>query len=270
SAEWYKIVVPYLKRIDPYDRPVATSWQRPELKEIDINAPHWYGREAELTSDRVTAGRAARDKRHPKPVIYGEQGNGGGKTEELTPKGIGGVWDAGSARRMRVRTWTAFFNEIALVFWETSYARDGHSMNFWIGPEERQYVRALQDFAGRLDAGIGMVKVPLGGAGAKDVRAYGLRSGKRAAVYLHHAACAQCDLLRATGKPAQHRWDHDRGELRGLKVTVDSPQAAKGYWYDPRNARILKRFDAPKGPLTLAVPPFGIDLALLITEAGPP
>lgn len=270
SAEWYKIVVPYLKGIDPYHRPVATSWQRPELKEIDINAPHWYGREGELTSDRTTAGRAAHNKRHGKPVVYGEQGNGGGKAEELTPKGIGGVWDAGSARRMRVRTWTAFFNEIALVFWETSYARDGHSMNFWIGPEERQYVRALQDFAGRLDAGIGMVKIPLGGSGAKDVRAYGLRSDKRAAVYLHHVACAQCDLLRATGHPAQHRWDHDRGLLRGLKVTVDVPQAAKGYWYDPRSARILKRFDAAKGTQVLAAPPFGVDLALLITEAGPP
>jgi hypothetical protein len=138
-------------------------------------------------------------------------------------------------------------------------------MNFWIGPEERQYVRALQDFAGRLDSGIRMVKVPLGGSGAKDVRAYGLRSDKRAAVYLHHTACAQC-----AGRPGQHRWDHDRGLLRGLKVTVDVPQTAKGYWYDPRNARILKRFDAPKGTHTLAAPPFAIDLALLITEAGPP
>ena len=264
SARWYAIVVPYLKSIDPYRRPVATSWQRPELDEIDINAPHWYGREDELSSDRVTAGRAARDRKHGKPVVYGEQGNGGGKME-LTPKGIGGVWDAGSARRMRVRCWTAFFSEIAVVFWETSYAKDGHHMNLWIGPQERQYVRALQDFANRLDAGIRMTKVPLGGPGAKHVRGYGLRSDTRAAVYLHHAACARC---AAKGGP--HRWDHDRGAVRDLKVTVDVPCAAKGYWYDPRNAAIIKRFDAPRGTHTFVAPPFTVDLALLITEAAPP
>ena len=264
ADRWYKIVVPYLKSIDPYRRPVATSWQRPELEEIDINAPHWYGREGELTSDRVTAARAARDKHHGKPVVYGEQGNGGGKME-LTPKGIGGVWDPGSARRMRVRCWTAFFNEIVLVFWETSYAKDGHHMNLWIGPQELQYVRALQDFAARLDAGIRMVKIPLAGPQAKEVRAYGLRSEKRAAVYLHHTACARC-----ADRGGPHRWDHDRGEARGLKLTVDVPRAATGYWYDPRDARIIRRFDAPKGARTLAAPPFAVDLALLITEAGPP
>ena len=264
STQWYEVVTPYLKSVDPYGRPVATSWQRPELDGIDVNAPHWYGRENELSSDHITAGRAVRDKKHHKPVVYGEQGNGGGKME-LTPQGIGGVWDPGSARRMRVRCWTAFFNETALVFWETSYAKDGHHMNLWIGPEERQYVRALQDFAGRLGRGVRMVKVALDGPGAKHVRAYGLRGDKQAAIYLHHAGCAQC---ASRGGP--HRWDHDRGAVRGLKVTVDVPRAATGYWYDPRTAGIIKRFDAPKGAGTLAVPPFKVDIALLITPAGAP
>jgi hypothetical protein len=263
STQWYKIIAAYLKSIDPYHRPVATSWERPELDEIDINAPHWYGREGELASDRITASRAIRDKKHRKPVVYGEQGNGGGKME-LTPRGIGGVWDPGSARRMRVRCWTAMFNETALVFWETSYAKDGHHMNLWIGPEERQYIRSLQDFANRLDADVRMAEVTLDGPAARAVRAYSLRSDKRVAVYLHNTACRQCD-----GK-SHHRWDHKRGEIRGLKITVDVPRKAKGYWYDPKNARILKRFDAPKGTSTLAAPPFAIDLALLVTEGGAP
>lgn len=265
---WYAITIPYLKSIDPYGKPVATSWERPDLAGIDISAPHWYGREDELTSDQVTASNAAHHKRHGKPVVYGEQGNGGGKPE-LIPQGIGGVWDPGSARRMRVRLWSAFFNEISFIFWETSYAKDGHSMNIWIGPEERQYTKALQDFACCLDPGVKPAPVHLAGPQAKEVRAYGLRSDKRAAVYLHHVACAEC----AKTPPGQHRhhsWDHDRGEVRDLQVTIDVPQAAKGFWYSPTDAAILARFDAPAGKHSFVAPPFKIDLALLITEAAPP
>ena len=263
---WYKVTIPYLKSIDPYRKPVATSWERPDLDGIDLSAPHWYGRENELSSDQVTAGRARRDKRLGKPVVYGEQGNGGGKPD-LIPQGIGGVWDPGSARRMRVRLWSAFFHEISFIFWETSYAKDGHHMNIWIGPQERQYVRALQDFAHRLDPGVRRAPVHLAGPQARDVRAYGLRSDTRAAVYLHHFRCATC---ARGGRSVLHRWDHDRGEARGLQVTLDVPRAAQGYWYDPRNANILGRFDAPAGRQTFAAPPFAIDLALLITDAGAP
>jgi len=269
STAWYEQVVAYLKSIDPYRKPVATSWERPELACIDVSAPHWYGRENELSSDHDTAWRAKRDRRHGKPVIYGEQGNGGGKIE-LTTEGIGGVWDAGSARRMRVRNWTALFTEIAFVFWETSYAKDGHHMNLWIGPEERQYVRAMQDFANRLDAGVRPVAVHPGGPAAKEVRAYGLRSDNRAAVYLHHVRCADCAKARAAGRKAHHRWDHARGAVRGLEVVVDVPLAATGYWYDPRNANVLGRIDLAAGRQTLKAPAFEIDLALLITAAGAP
>jgi len=266
---WYAITVPYLRSIDPYQHPITTSWERPQLPGIEINAPHWYGREDELASDQASAGSAAAQKKHGKPVVYGEQGNGGGKPE-LIPQGIGGVWDPGSARRMRVRLWSAFFNESAFIFWETSYARDGHHMNIWIGPEERQYTCALRDFAYRLDPGIKPAKVPLAGPQAKQVRAYGLRSEKRAAVYLHHGACAECAKLAQEGQKAHHTWDHDRGEVKDLQVTLDVPRAAKGYWYSPIDAMILKRIDAPAGSQTFAVPPFKVDLALLITEEGPP
>lgn len=264
--EWYEITVPYLKSIDPYHKPVATSWQRPKLKWIDVNAPHWYGNEDELTSDRVTEARARETKRYGKPVVYGEQGNSRGR-EDRTAEGIGGVWDPGSARRMRVRLWTAMFTEISFIFWETSYAKDGHFMNIWLGPEERQYVRALQDFAYRLDAGIKPAEVELAGPGADHVRAHGLRSDSRAAVYLHHFRCDQC---AGTVGGSHHRWDHDRGEVQGVEIAVDVPRSSTGYWYDPRDASIVSSFDAPAGRQTFTAPPFEIDLALLITEDGPP
>ncbi len=265
SKEWYEAVTAYLRSVDPYHKPIATSWERPELDGIDVNAPHWYGNEDELASDRVTAGRAERDKRFGKPVVYGEQGNNRGRRDR-SAEGIGGVWDPGSARRMRVRLWTALFSEISLVFWETSYAKDGHFMNIWIGPEERQYVCALQDFAHRLDAGVKETAVSLAGPERRSVRAYGLCSEKVAALYLHHFRCEQC---RKEGTE-QHSWSHKRGVVRGLSVSLDVPQEATGYWCDPRTASILERFKAPKGRGRFPVPEFDIDCALLVTSAGAP
>lgn len=268
DTRWYEIMIPYLKSIDPYGHPIATSWERPELEGIQINAPHWYGNEEERTSDETTAQHVRQARRFGKPVVYGEQGNSRGR-EDRTAEGIGGVWDPGSARRMRVRLWTALFNEATLVFWETSYAKDGHYMNLWIGPEERQYVRALQDFTARLDGKVAMTPVHLGGSQAREVRAYGLRSPQCAAVYLHHHACAECQ--RSTGEGHRHhRWDHDRGEAKDVQVMVDIPRAAKGYWYRPTDAAIVAAFDAAPGQHTLTAPPFAVDLALLITDRGPP
>ncbi|NQT84934.1 DUF5060 domain-containing protein [bacterium] len=269
SEDWYKVMIPYLRSIDPYHKPISTSWERPEIDGIDINAPHWYGNENELSSDLVTENRAKRDRRFGKPIIYGEQGNYRGK-EDRSAEGIGGVWDPGSARRMRVRSWTAFFNEIAFIFWETSYAKDGHVRNIWLGPQERQYIHSLQDFAYSLDPGVKMIKVPLEGSQADEVRSYGLRSERRAAVYLHHRFCGECARASQAGRRVQHNWNHDRGKVKGLKVTVSVPTRAKGYWYDPSDASILGSFDAPAGRRTFTAPPFKVDLALLITDEGPP
>ncbi len=269
DKRWYDIMIPYLKSIDPYHHPIATSWERPEIDGIEINAPHWYGNENELASDAVTADRAKRDKRFNKPVVYGEQGNSRGN-KDLSAEGIGGVWDPGSARRMRVRLWIAMFNEVSLIFWQTSYAKDGHYMNLWIGPEERQYVHALQDFAEGLYRDVRPVAVHLEGPQAREVRAYGLRGEKSGGVYLHHFGCAECKKLSGAGQHAAHRWDHDRGEVQGVKVTIEVAKATKGYWYRPTDAAILARVDVPAGRQTLAAPAFSVDLALLLTDRGPP
>ena len=36
--EWNEAVSSYLRSIDPYHHPITTSWERPELPGIDINA----------------------------------------------------------------------------------------------------------------------------------------------------------------------------------------------------------------------------------------
>ena len=244
---WYEIMVPYLKSIDPYHHPVTTSWERPELAGIEINAPHWYQRENELQSDAITASRAKNWKKHDKPVVVGEQGNHVDRRNR--PLGVGGVWDNRSALRMRIRNWTAFFNEIAFIFWNTSYARDGHYMNIWLGPREREYVRAMQNFAYRLDKDVREIAVTVSNPHA--VRAYGLGSKERAGVYLHHFG------------------NHTK-PVKGVKVTLNVPKTAKGYWYSPDNAAILGTVDASAGRCTFEAPEFTVDIALLITPDGPP
>ena len=248
TEDWYKIMIPYLKSIDPYRHPVTTSWERPELAGIDINAPHdYYG--STPRPGAVTAQKAKAWKAHGKPVIVGEHGNHVNKDPAKRPAGHGGVWYPESAVRMRIRNWVAFFNEIAFIFWNTSYARDGHFMNIWLGPQERQYIKAMQDFAYRLDKDVRMAPVTL--SLPNEVRAWGLVSERRAAVYLHH--------FKEHGNP-----------VRGVTVTLDVPASARGYWYSPEDASMLGSFDAPAGEGTFAVPPFAIDLALLVTPDGPP
>jgi hypothetical protein len=244
---WYEIMVPYLKSIDPYHHPVTTSWERPEIAGIEINAPHWYQRENELESDTVTASRAKDWKKYSKPVIVGEQGNHIDKQQ--APPGVGGVWDERSAVRMRIRNWTALFSEIAFIFWNTSYARDGHNMNIWLGPVERQYVRAMQDFAYRLDKDVRVVEVTV--SQPQAVRGYALASKERAGVYLHH-------------------FNNHTEPVRGVKVTLNVPKATKAYWYLPENAAILGTVETAAGANTFEAPEFIVDLALLITPDGPP
>ncbi|MFH1716549.1 MAG: thrombospondin type 3 repeat-containing protein, partial [Planctomycetota bacterium] len=244
---WYEIMIPYIKSLDPYRHPVTTSWERPELAGIEINAPHWYQNENELESDKVTVSRAKNWKKHNMPVVVGEQGNYIDRKKPVP--GVGGVWDERSALRMRIRNWTAMFNEIAFVFWNTSYARDGHFMNIWLGPKEREYVRAMQDFAYRLDKDVHIAPVEV--SQPEAVRAYGLASEKRAGVYLHHFS------------------DHTTA-VKDVTVTLGFPVAAKAYWYSPENAEILKIVDVSAGANTLEAPEFTVDLALLITPDGPP
>ena len=248
---WFDQTAPYLKSIDPYGHPVTTSWERRELAGIDLSAPHRYVGLGEEGAGRRFAADCAKWKRFGKPVVVGETGNTVGRKnrQELVAKGIGGVWDPKSALRMRLRNWAAFFNEVAVIFWNTSYARDGHFMNIWIGPKEREYVRAMQAFAD--DLGPNLRMTPVAVSDPKAVCAWGLASDRRAGVYLEH--------LRAYDTP-----------VKGLTVTLDVPRAGRGYWYAPESAAILGAFDVPKGRGAFTAPPFAVDLALLVTPDGPP
>jgi hypothetical protein len=250
SDEWTAATAAYVRSVDPDHKPIATSWEKPNIAGIDVDAPHWYESEPELESDWRVHQRAAAWKAAGKPVIVGEQGN------------TGMNWDPRSATRMRVRTWTALFHDIALVFWNTSWSKagmfgghytPGATANIYLGEEERGYIRALTAFSRRLDADARVVPVE---SSTPDVRVYGLRSAAVAAVYLHHVR------------------DH-KTDARDVHITLDLPAAATAEplvaeWIEPATGAVRALVPVAPGRQTLAVPPFSVDLALLVdAPVGP-
>jgi hypothetical protein len=244
SNDWTTIMADYVHSADPEHRLVSTSFERPGLAAIDINAPHWYETEDELKSDLRVRDLATRWKKAGKPVIVGEQGNSGMN------------WDSRSALRMRIRTWTALFEEISLVFWNTSWSKQGMHLghytpggasNIYLGPEERGYIHVLSEFSSHLDAGVRMTPVEV--SAPELVRGYGLVSDRVTAVYLHHAASHSSFVKHA-------------------EITVKLPSEAaelRAEWIDPATGRAVAEHKVRGPSATLKAPPFEVDLALLIS-----
>lgn len=132
SDEYVQVIAELLKKNDPFHRLVTVSWDKPNLKEISLIAPHWYQNEGDNESDLATINQLKKYQEFQKPVIFGEQGN---KTSN---------WDPTSADRMRVRIWTAFFHQAGMVFWNQSSSKNFYNptfenSNIYLGNVERQY-----------------------------------------------------------------------------------------------------------------------------------
>jgi hypothetical protein len=243
SPAWTGAMATYTHSIDPDRKPVSTSWETPVVREIDIDAPHWYQSENESDSDIVVLQKASGSKQTGKPVIVGEQGN------------TGMNWDPASASRMRIRAWTALFQEIGLIFWNTSWSKagmfgghysPGDAANIYLGPVERQYIGVLGGFSARLDAQVEMTDASVSDDG---VRAYALLSPKLAAAYLHHFR------------------DHT-GAVTGVKIALRVPEGNSlvAEWIDPASGAIIGRTPVHPGNATLLAPPFRVDAAVLVTR----
>ncbi len=245
SDGWIAAVSSLIRERDPYDHPITTSWQRPELDAIEINAPHWYQYESEYDSDRITANRALGWRRAGKPVVVGEQGN------SVPPGKQFGNWLPDSALRMRLRSWTALFHQISFLFWNNSWATNGSgggASNLYVGHEERQYVHVLQWFARAIDRTD--LRVPdrpvTRNFDDSLMRAYALTTGDGVAVYLHHFA------------------DH-ANPVRGETINVDVPREGAGRWIDPATGRLLGTVWVGAGPNAMTIPDFVIDIAFFTT-----
>lgn len=229
SNEWVSFTANYLRLSDPYDHPITTSWEKPELDEIDINAPHWYEKESEFASDLRVSQEIKNAKQWGKPVVFAEQGN-----KETN-------WDETSALRMRLRAWTAFFEEGMLIFWNTSQIKNykhEESANLYIGPEERNYISILQNFTQDVSPDIKKTGISVLGSG---VRAYGLESSNEILGYLHHFS------------------DHESSINAEIRLNI--PKDGKIMWYNPETGDVIKSENVSQGSQILKTPEFFIDLA---------
>ncbi len=233
STAWYTQIAKYLRSVDPYHHPIATSLERPDLPVIDVNAPHWYELESESDSDVRTWNLFAAWKGAGKPVIVGEQGNSGRN------------WDERSAVRMRIRAWTAFFAEGTLIFWNTSLTKDYRSPagNIYLGPEERGFLRVLQRFTRGFDPRARIVPVDV--SVPANVRGYGLSGPREFGAYLH--------AFRNQATPTT-----------GVRLTIQAGSPGSATWIDPADGRVLARRAVTRGAQQLIVPPFNVDVALKI------
>lgn len=236
---WVSLMAGYIHANDPYNHPVTTSWEKPHLPEIDINAPHWYESEKEQDSDLRVHQLAEKWKSFRKPVLVGEQGN------------IGMNWDPGSAQRMRIRLWTALFEQIGLVFWNTSWSKfgmgggvytPGLAANIYLGPEERAYVRVWKEFREQLPAGVEPEPAEVSPPG--QIRVYALAGKGTTAAYLH----------RYGGSP----------EGSEATLTLWTPGGI-GVWMEPKTGKMHSQLTLTEGRNHLKIPPFPLDFALLVS-----
>jgi hypothetical protein len=105
----------YVKSIDAKKRSVTVSFHprnNPILHDIpaiDLTSPHWYQEDdSEFSLDQDVVDRFAQLKNWGKPIIAGEYGLSSAN------------WSPVSALQMRLASWSAFFNEVGLCFWNTS------------------------------------------------------------------------------------------------------------------------------------------------------
>jgi len=235
SDSWITQVGGYLHEVDPYHHPLGTNWSVPQLPVIQFGTDHWYVDEDPLESDAVTWSRLRNEPARAlgKPTLVDEQGNSGQN------------WDPTSATRLRLRSWTAFFAEATLVFWNTSWAKDyrAGTANVYLGPVERRFVRILQNYTQGFDPRARVVPARLAPAAA--ARGYALRGPSEYGLYVVAAG------------------DHT-APTSGLTAIVDPARAGTATWTDPATGRVLATKRVRGGTQTLSVPAFVTDIALEI------
>ena len=236
--------VNFVKSIDPLKRPVTVSFHptnSPTLHDIaaiELVSPHWYqADDSEFSFDRDFVDRFAPLKKWGKPIIIGEYGL---RSANWSPK---------SALQLRLASWSAFFNEIGLCFWNTSWDKnlktEGAS-NFYLGKQERSYIKVLSDFT-------------------KDVA----RDAKPAAAVVNKPTAARVSALGSkTGYFAYvHAFTNHQSPTSGISVMIEPQFAGYAVWIEPATGRVLDSSKIPAGRQTLTAPPFLIDVALKVSSS---
>jgi len=229
----------YIKANDPYGHPVSSSFtyawnpQVHDIPALDFTSPHLYEPTVpgnEFIADTIIVNRILDEgkKTFNKPIQYGEWGNSGSN------------WDPLSSLRMRLTTWTAFFNEASLIFWNTT--NPGNTINIYLGPEERGYIQVYQSYVKDFPAAqptIITINNP------NLVRGYAVSSPNIFGAYLH-------------------AYTNHTTSTAGISVTIDVPKTGVATWINPSTGAVFGTQKVTSGVQTINAPPFIIDAALKI------
>jgi hypothetical protein len=123
---------------------VSHSWNEPAYADIvDINSPHFYTADPDVSGAMHAAINAEWQKMPGKPLVFGETGNAVQN------------WSHASVQRIHDFITTALQNNVGIIFWNTSNAKDylSESANVYLGPAERAEVA-------RITAGLGPIATP--------------------------------------------------------------------------------------------------------------
>ncbi|MDP9226667.1 MAG: hypothetical protein M3P18_23065, partial [Actinomycetota bacterium] len=93
--------------------------------------------------------------------------------------------------------------------------------------------------------------VPISASAPSTVRGYALSGPREFGAYLH--------AFRNQVVPTT-----------GVRLVVRAPSAGSATWIDPAGGRVLARSTVRRGTRTLAVPPFAVDVALMIRFSRAP
>ncbi|MBA2749356.1 MAG: DUF5060 domain-containing protein [Tatlockia sp.] len=232
----------YVKTADPYDHPVTSSFSpgsqtQHDFTQADFTSPHVYASESEYDSDTFIADIINSYKPLNKPILFGESGN---SVVNVDPT---------SALRMRLRSWTAFFDEGALLFWNASYLQGifgdiNSPSNQYIGPTERNFMRHLQNYTSYFPAAESSA-LPV--SDPTKIRGYRLSAAATYGVYIH--AFTEHEMLTTD------------------KIITIAPQfTGNAAWINPSTGeRIGEKFSVSAGTRDIPVPGFKTDIALKIS-----
>ncbi len=236
--------VKYVKSIDAKKRPVTVSFHptnAPALHDIpaiELLSPHWYQEDkSEFSFDQDFADRVGQWKKWGKPVIIGEYGLRSAN------------WSPISAVQLRLVSWTAFFNEVGLCFWNTSWDKNHKTegaANIYLGKQERIFIKVLSDFTKEVSTDARIAKVEVNKPDL--VRGFGLNSSSGYFAFLH-------------------AFTNHQSQTNGISITIETQVAGMATWIEAATGRVLATGKVSAGRQTLTVPPFLIDVALKLSSS---
>jgi hypothetical protein len=245
--DWLRVMAAHIRDLDPYDHPIATSYERPLEPWCDIVTPHEYMQGNymdELEIDAHLCRELLRAKSYGKPVLYTEFGNG-----NLMPNEDPVKW--------RIAVWVAHMNECHLTFWHMGgisvQAGPDSNANAYLGKRARDYFEAFHKIVDDLPVDMRPVLTGWDQVGQSLWR-YALGNGRLTLFYAHHMG------------------DHSKAHPPADETIIWTGAGNfRITWLDPATAEVLHVEEKRAGgeALFVSTPPVVVDVAALIERIDP-